>query len=129
MSASARYAGFRAGRLSLAGALAGAAIMAAPAPIWGAEAPPGAVVLARSPLCAVQAMRIGRHAYGMQYHCEILPRTVSDWAAIPTYACALDATLGTGAMPRLEAAAAAAMPDFNRDARRLYRNFMKVALG
>ena len=94
-----------------------------------AEAPPGAVVLARSPLCAVQAMRIGRHAYGMQYHCEILPRTVSDWAAIPAYACALDATLGTGAMPRLDAAAAAAMPEFNRDARRLYRNFMKVALG
>ena len=94
-----------------------------------AEAPPGAVVLARSPLCAVQAMRIGRHAYGMQYHCEILPQTVSDWAAIPAYACALDATLGAGAMPRLEAAAAAAMPDFNRDARRLYRNFMKVARG
>jgi GMP synthase-like glutamine amidotransferase len=94
-----------------------------------AEAPLGAVVLAQSPLCAVQAMRIGRHAYGMQYHCEILPRTVSDWAAIPTYACALDATLGRGAMPRLDAAAAAAMPDFNRDARRLYRNFMKVARG
>ena len=94
-----------------------------------AEAPPGAVVLAQSPLCAVQAMRIGRHAYGMQYHCEILPQTVGDWAAIPAYACALDATLGAGAMPRLEAAAAAAMPDFNRDARRLYRNFMKVARG
>ena len=93
------------------------------------EAPPGAVVLAQSPLCAVQAMRIGRHAYGMQYHCEILPQTVSDWAAIPAYACALDATLGAGAMPRLDTAATAAMPDFNRDARQLYRNFMKVARG
>ena len=93
------------------------------------EAPPGAVVLAQSPLCAVQAMRIGRHAYGMQYHCEILPQTVSDWAAIPAYACALDATLGAGAMPRLDTAATAAMPDFNRDARWLYRNFMKVARG
>ena len=41
-----------------------------------AEAPPGATVLAHSPLCAVQAMRVGRHAYGMQYHCEILPQTV-----------------------------------------------------
>jgi GMP synthase-like glutamine amidotransferase len=92
-----------------------------------AEPPPGAVVLARSPLCAVQAMRIGRHAYGMQYHCEILPRTVADWAQIPAYACALDATLGEGAMPRLDAAAAEAMPGFNRDARRLYRNFMKLA--
>ena len=92
-----------------------------------AEPPPGAAVLARSPLCAVQAMRVGRHAYGMQYHCEILPSTVGDWAVIPAYACALDATLGAGAMPRLDAAAAEAMPGFNRDARRLYRNFMKVA--
>ncbi len=92
-----------------------------------AEAPPGATVLAHSPLCAVQAMRVGRHAYGMQYHCEILPQTVSDWAVIPAYACALDAALGIGAMPKLQAAAAAAMPGFNRDARRLYRNFMRAA--
>jgi GMP synthase-like glutamine amidotransferase len=92
-----------------------------------AEAPPGATVLARSPLCAVQAMRVGRHAYGMQYHCEILPQTVSDWALIPAYACALDAALGKGAMPKLQAAAAEAMPGFNRDARRLYRNFMQAS--
>ena len=91
-----------------------------------AEAPPGATVLAHSPLCAVQAMRVGRHAYGMQYHCEILPQTVSDWAVIPAYACALDAALGAGAMPKLQAEAAEAMPGFNRDARRLYRNFMRA---
>jgi GMP synthase-like glutamine amidotransferase len=91
------------------------------------EAPPGATILARSPLCGVQAMRVGLHAYGMQYHCEILPQTVSDWAGIPAYACALDAALGEGAMPKLQAAAAAAMPGFNRDARRLYRNFMRAA--
>jgi len=91
-----------------------------------AEPPPGATILARSPLCGVQAMRVGHHAYGMQYHCEILPQTVSDWAVIPAYACALDAALGEGAMPKLQAAAAAAMPGFNRDARRLYRNFMQA---
>jgi len=96
----------------------------------GAEvrrAPEGAALLAGSPLCGVQAMRVGRHAYGMQYHCELLSRTVSDWAAIPAYAASLDAALGTGAMPRLEAAAAANMARFNDDARRLYRNFMTVA--
>lgn len=96
----------------------------------GAEvtAPPaGAAVLARSPLCAVQAMRIGRHAYGMQYHCELVSRTVGDWALIPAYAAALEATLGAGAANALEAAATEAMPGFNRDARRLYRNFMQAA--
>jgi len=94
-----------------------------------AEPPPGAVVLARSPLCAVQAMRAGPRAYGMQYHCELLPRTVSEWAVIPAYACALDAALGRGAMAKLQADAARSMPDFNRDARRLYRNFMEIARG
>jgi GMP synthase-like glutamine amidotransferase len=96
----------------------------------GAEvrsAPKDAVVLASSPLCGVQAMRIGRHAYGMQYHCELLSRTVAEWAAIPAYAASLEAALGAGAMPRLEAAAAASMADFNADARRLYRNFMALA--
>jgi len=91
--------------------------------------PPGAVVLAQSPLCAVQAMRIGARAYGMQYHCEILPETVSEWAEIPQYACALDAALGNGAMPKLRAAAASQMPAFNRDARSLYENFMRAARG
>ena len=91
--------------------------------------PPGAVVLAKSPLCAVQAMRIGTGAYGMQYHCEILPETVGEWAEIPTYACALDAALGNGAMPKLRDAAAREMRAFNRDARILYRNFMKAVRG
>ena len=91
--------------------------------------PPGAAVLAQSPLCAVQAMRIGRHAYGMQYHCELLPQTVAEWADIPAYACALDGTLGKGSMPRLKAAADREMAAMNRDARRLYRNFMSVARG
>ena len=89
--------------------------------------PPGANVLARSPLCGVQAMRVGKHAYGMQYHCELLPQTVAEWAEIPAYACALDETLGKGSMPRLDAAAKQEMPAMNRDARQLYRNFMAVA--
>ena len=89
--------------------------------------PAGAVVLARSPLCAVQSMRVGKHAYGMQYHCELLPQTVAEWAEIPAYACSLDDTLGKGSMPRLKAAAEKEMAAMNRDARRLYRNFMAAA--
>ena len=72
-------------------------------------------------------MRVGRHAYGLQYHCELLTETVHDWAAIPTYAAALEQSLGAGSMPALQAAAAARMTAFNRDARRLYGNFMKIA--
>jgi GMP synthase-like glutamine amidotransferase len=91
-----------------------------------AEPPPGAVVLARSPLCAVQALRSGRHAYGMQYHTELTPATVGEWSQVPAYACALDQTLGPGALPRFEADARRHMADFNRDSRRLYDNFMEA---
>ncbi len=92
-----------------------------------AEAPPGAAVLARSPLCAVQALRSGRHAYGLQYHTELTATTVGDWGRVPAYAGALDRTLGPGALPHLDADAKRHMPDFNRDSRRLYDNFMKAA--
>ncbi len=93
----------------------------------GAEvqtAPEGAIILATSPLCPNQAMRIGRHAYGLQYHMELTSRTVPEWGEVPAYACALDATLGAGALPRLRDEAAARMPEFNRAARQLYDNWM-----
>ncbi len=92
-----------------------------------AEPPPGAAVLARSPLCAVQAMRVGDRAYGLQYHVELTADTVRAWGTVPEYSCALDATLGDGALPRLDADAARHMPEFNRDARRLYDGFMALA--
>jgi len=98
----------------------------------GAEvsAPPnGAVVLASSPLCSVQAMRVGDRAYGIQYHVELTDRTVGEWGAVPAYACALDQVLGHGALAGLEAAAAQQMPIFNDNARRLYDNWMRIARG
>jgi GMP synthase-like glutamine amidotransferase len=95
----------------------GAAVLAAPA---------DAVILAESPLCANQAMRIGDVAYGLQCHTELTARTVGEWGEIPAYACALDQTLGAGALQRLDAEATAKMPDFARNSRRLYDNFMRL---
>jgi GMP synthase-like glutamine amidotransferase len=91
-----------------------------------AAAPPGAVVLAESPLCGVQAIRVGRWAYGLQYHTELTLRTVDEWGRIPAYASSLDQTLGAGALPRLDGEARRHMADFNRDSRRLYDNFMTL---
>ena len=90
------------------------------------QPPPGAIVLAQSPLCGVQAMRYGRHAYGMQYHTELTGVTVSEWGDVPAYSCALDQTLGAGALPRLDAEAKRHMAKFNRDSERLYTNFIKL---
>jgi GMP synthase-like glutamine amidotransferase len=99
-----------------------------PALQWhGAEvkrAPQGAAVLAASPLCAVQALRVGERAWGMQFHVECTAATVPEWGEIPVYACALEETLGAGALEGLRSAAAAAMPGFNQAARQIYRNFI-----
>jgi GMP synthase (glutamine-hydrolysing) len=43
--------------------------------------PPGAVLLANSPGCEVQAFRVGRLAWGTQFHIETTPEVVRQWAA------------------------------------------------
>jgi GMP synthase-like glutamine amidotransferase len=90
-----------------------------------AQSPDNAVVLASSPLCRVQAMRIGKHAWSMQYHVELEPDTIPAWGLVPAYARALDAAQGEGSLQRMADAAAPLMTGFNRDAHRLYTNFMR----
>jgi len=90
-------------------------------------APPGATILAQSPACAVNALAIGSCAFGVQYHQEMTPTTVSDWGAIPEYREALENVLGDGALDALERQTAAQMPDFAEGARRLYDNFKGLA--
>lgn len=90
--------------------------------------PRDAVLLASSPLCAIQAMRVGANAWGLQYHVELTDRTVAEWGEVPAYAAALDATFGAGALPRLDRDAAALMPEFNGVAKQLYDNFMQATL-
>ena len=98
----------------------------------GAEvtrAPAGAEVLVSSPVCAVNALSVGDHAFSVQFHVELTPTTVSDWGEIPEYAQALEGALGEGALPRLDAEAAANMPAFASLSRTLYRNFMAAVGG
>lgn len=85
--------------------------------------PEGAVQLARSDVCEMQAFRYGKHAYGLQCHVEVTNETVADWAAIPEYARALEATLGTGIVDRLAGDVAERLPAYTSVARTLYSNF------
>jgi GMP synthase (glutamine-hydrolysing) len=43
--------------------------------------PPGAVQLASAPGCDMQAFRLGRLAWGIQFHIETTPELVREWAA------------------------------------------------
>ena len=90
------------------------------------DLPRGAQVLATSPASAIQAMRVGRRAYGLQFHVEATAATVADWAAISAYRCALEVGLGPGELAPFEAEAARRAPEFKRCARRLYDRFMAL---
>ena len=91
-----------------------------------AQAPEGAVILAKSDVCSVQAMRIGSNAWSMQYHVEIEPDTVDNWGAVPAYAEALRTTLGEGALLTMNADTDANMTECLSCARQIYQNFMKT---
>jgi len=89
--------------------------------------PEGAAVLATSPVCPVQAMSWGTRAFSVQFHVEVEPDTVKEWAAIPEYATALEAEFGAGGVERLNAACAAEMGAMNRNAERIYINWLQAA--
>jgi len=91
-----------------------------------AQAPEGAIILAKSEVCSVQAMRIGSNAWSMQYHVEIEPDTVDNWGAVPAYAEALSSTLGNEALLDLKSDSDANMAQCLSCARQIYGNFMST---
>ena len=91
-----------------------------------AQAPENAVILAKSDVCSIQAMRIGTNAWSMQYHVEIEPDTVENWGAIPAYAEALTSTLGEGALLDLKKNSDENMSQCLSCARQIYKNFMRL---
>ena len=96
----------------------------------GAEvqsSPEGAVILASSPACANQAMSWGPRAFSLQFHVEVEPGTVPDWAEIPEYAAALDSVFGDGGADRLAGDCAASMGEFGQTAERIYINWMHAS--
>jgi GMP synthase-like glutamine amidotransferase len=56
------------------------------------EPPDDAVVLAGNERCAVQALRVGARAWGVQFHVEVESSTIPKWAQVPEYEEALERT-------------------------------------
>ena len=92
-----------------------------------AQPPEDTTVLASSKDCRVQAMRVGRNAWSMQYHVELEADTVENWAAVPAYYNALMSSIGEQGYSQMLAGSEANMPDFIASAEKLYHNFMRLA--
>ena len=91
-----------------------------------AQPPEGATVLARSDGCPVQAMRIGDNAWSMQYHVEVEPDTVANWASDPVYFQSLLAARGKTGVAEMTQEAAEALPEFLKSSDIIYANFMRL---
>lgn len=89
--------------------------------------PDGATILATTPDCVVQAMAWGPRAFGMQFHMEVEADTCANWAEIPAYAGALEKALGPNGLPDITAACDAQMASFNKNAERVYINWLQAA--
>ena len=90
------------------------------------RAPAGAAVLASSPNAGVQALAIGTHAIGSQFHCEFTPQTMAGWTSIPSYIEALETARGAGGYDSLLREAYPLMPSMAAMTRRIYDNLVKA---
>ena len=94
--------------------------------VQGVDKNPDITLIASSPITKYQIFKYQDHAYGIQFHIEIKSNTVGDWGCIPEYKNALEESLGSGALGKLEKIAAKNMIDMNKHATILYKNFCKL---
>jgi GMP synthase-like glutamine amidotransferase len=88
--------------------------------------PEGASILAGNSVCPAQAIRWGRHAYGVQFHTEIEPSAVSEWEQIPEYRESLEKAIGAAEAARLSETIAPKMPAFAAAARLINDNLSRI---
>ncbi len=90
------------------------------------DLPAGATLLASSPQYPHQAFRVGRVAYGVQFHVEVDAAMADAWADVPAYIASADATLGPGGLDRLLADFRASMGEMQADGRVLFSRWVDL---
>ena len=89
------------------------------------DLPPDTTLLAKSPLCQVQAFSKGK-AFGLQIHVEQTNDTVPQWACVPEYKTALEKTLGSNALTKFKKDVEQNLSLFNSSAKIIYKNFIQT---
>jgi GMP synthase (glutamine-hydrolysing) len=90
------------------------------------ELPEGATLLATSPAYSNQAFRVGRVAYGVQFHVEVTGEMAAEWARIPEYRVSAHAVLGEGGLNSLLSDYHAAMPPMLEGARAMFGRWVDL---
>jgi len=90
------------------------------------DLPAGATLLATSPEYRNQAFRVGRVAYGVQFHVEVDASMADEWARVPAYVASADAVLGPGGLDRLLADFRGSMEQMQADGRLLFTRWVEL---
>lgn len=93
------------------------------------DLPEGATLLATSPAYPNQAFRVGRTAYGVQFHLEVTDEMAEEWARVPEYVTAADTALGPGGLDRLLADFARQAEAMREDGRVLFSRWVDLWAG
>ena len=92
------------------------------------DVPEGGVLLASSPAFPNQAFRVGRAAYGVQFHVEVTEQMAREWAEVPAYAEYADRVLGAGGIDRLMSDFDAARERMLDVGRRMFERWVEIAV-
>jgi GMP synthase-like glutamine amidotransferase len=93
------------------------------------DLPEGAVLLMGSDAYPNQAFRVGRAAYGVQFHLEVDGGLADEWAQIPEYGQAADDVLGPGGLSQLLADLGAHAATLETHARTMFGRWLDLVAG
>ncbi|MDH4983838.1 type 1 glutamine amidotransferase [Hyphomicrobium sp. D-2] len=90
--------------------------------------PVGATCLASSPQCRVAAMSYGSAAFGLQYHIEASEQSIHEWADPDASRAALARQYPANYAVGVQRRVSESFADILENSRRVYDNFMHVAI-
>lgn len=89
--------------------------------------PRGGVRLATSADAPNQAFRVGRRAYGVQYHMELTPDMLDTWLHFPDYMKEIVKVSGQEALEEIERERITRYPIFLEHSRIVFKNFLRIS--
>jgi GMP synthase (glutamine-hydrolysing) len=91
------------------------------------DLPRGAIRLATGTVTPNQAFRVGKRAYGMQYHIELTPEMLDLWLQHPDYKKEIVKALGPDVPASIEEERLQRYALYRKHTRLLFENFLRMA--